>query len=155
MCNNQNLCSRSDEIVKKPLVIPLVGTKTAYEVIKSRLESINDEDVSNHIKKELVEVPEVPQNGKSEHLETESSAVPQSIEALAARELLKDIHQNQSLTQTSSSMVIAQSSVKPNLQGEQESSLEDYQNVPINDFGLAMLRGMGWKPETGIGKEQK
>lgn len=41
---------------------------------------------------------------------------------------------------------------KLTLEGEAESTLDDYENVPINDFGLAMLRGMGWKDGDGIGK---
>lgn len=31
------------------------------------------------------------------------------------------------------------------------SSLEDYESVPIEQYGIAMLRGMGWKPGDGIG----
>ncbi|CAG8789146.1 6837_t:CDS:2, partial [Gigaspora rosea] len=31
----------------------------------------------------------------------------------------------------------------------------DYDSVPIEDFGAAMLRGMGWKPGMTIGKNQK
>ncbi|RHZ81209.1 hypothetical protein Glove_123g204 [Diversispora epigaea] len=30
----------------------------------------------------------------------------------------------------------------------------DYDSVPIEEFGLAMLRGMGWKPGMAIGKNQ-
>ncbi|CAG8657381.1 5329_t:CDS:2 [Acaulospora morrowiae] len=30
----------------------------------------------------------------------------------------------------------------------------DYDSVPIDEFGLAMLRGMGWKPGMAIGKNQ-
>lgn len=37
-------------------------------------------------------------------------------------------------------------------EGKEEPTLEDYEKIPINDFGLAMLRGMGWKEGTGIGK---
>lgn len=32
---------------------------------------------------------------------------------------------------------------------------EDYERVPIEQFGLAMLRGMGWKDGQGIGKNCK
>lgn len=28
----------------------------------------------------------------------------------------------------------------------------DYESVPISDFGMAMLRGMGWKEGMAIGK---
>lgn len=36
-----------------------------------------------------------------------------------------------------------------------QSVLEDYENVPIESFGTAMLRGMGWKSGEGIGKNPK
>ena len=35
------------------------------------------------------------------------------------------------------------------------STLEDYESVPIEQYGLAMLRGMGWKPGEGIGGYKK
>ena len=31
------------------------------------------------------------------------------------------------------------------------STMDDYDNVPIEQFGMAMLRGMGWKEGQGIG----
>lgn len=31
----------------------------------------------------------------------------------------------------------------------------DYDSVPVSQFGYAMLRGMGWAPEKGVGKKQK
>ncbi|CAG5123166.1 unnamed protein product [Candidula unifasciata] len=37
----------------------------------------------------------------------------------------------------------------------QEPSEADYQQVPIEQFGLAMLRGMGWSKDKGIGKNSK
>ncbi|GAB6033472.1 hypothetical protein CHUAL_013357 [Chamberlinius hualienensis] len=33
----------------------------------------------------------------------------------------------------------------------EESTQEDYDSVPVEDFGMAMIRGMGWKPGEGIG----
>ena len=32
---------------------------------------------------------------------------------------------------------------------------KDYEQVPIEQFGLAMLRGMGWKDGEGVGKNKK
>ncbi len=29
-----------------------------------------------------------------------------------------------------------------------EASLEDYEKVPVEDFGAALLRGMGWKGDS-------
>lgn len=43
---------------------------------------------------------------------------------------------------------------QPNLI-DKESTLDDYNNVPINDFGMAMLRGMGWTESSSIGKNTK
>ena len=38
--------------------------------------------------------------------------------------------------------------IKTDLRPEQ-SSLDDYEQVPIEQFGLALLRGMGWKDGDG------
>lgn len=35
------------------------------------------------------------------------------------------------------------------------ATLEDYENVPVEEFGNALLRGMGWKEGEGIGKNKK
>jgi len=40
-------------------------------------------------------------------------------------------------------------------QRAEASTMEDYESVPIEQYGLAMLRGMGWKPGEGIGGYKK
>lgn len=40
-------------------------------------------------------------------------------------------------------------------EGMEMSTAEDYENIPIEKFGLAMLRGMGWKPTKGVGKNSQ
>lgn len=40
------------------------------------------------------------------------------------------------------------------LEGKEEPTLDDYESVPISDYGMAMLRGMGWKEGMTIGKNQ-
>lgn len=40
-------------------------------------------------------------------------------------------------------------------EGKDESTLDDYENIPISEYGLAMLRGMGWSEDKGIGKNEK
>jgi hypothetical protein len=37
----------------------------------------------------------------------------------------------------------------------QQPTLDDYERIPIEQFGLAMLRGMGWKKGEGIGLTNK
>lgn len=36
-----------------------------------------------------------------------------------------------------------------------QSTDADYDSVPVEDYGLAMLRGMGWKKTEGIGRTFK
>lgn len=40
-------------------------------------------------------------------------------------------------------------------QADNESTLDDYNSIPISDFGMAMLRGMGWTESSGIGKNNQ
>lgn len=37
----------------------------------------------------------------------------------------------------------------------EEASLDDYESMPVEDFGKAMLFGMGWKPGAAIGGKNK
>ena len=37
----------------------------------------------------------------------------------------------------------------------EEPSVANYDQVPVEDFGLAMLRGMGWKPGMAVGANTK
>ncbi|XP_049823356.1 G-patch domain and KOW motifs-containing protein [Aethina tumida] len=77
-----------------------------------------------------------------------------TIEELAAREVIKDAQKRleQVTNHTTKVSVLPALEDKLTLEGEAEPTLDDYENVPINDFGLAMLRGMGWKDGDGIGK---
>jgi hypothetical protein len=36
-----------------------------------------------------------------------------------------------------------------------QSTLEDYESIPVVDYGMAMLRGMGWNPGKGIGRNER
>lgn len=92
---------------------------------------------------------------------------------IAARELLKgshqtldcsefDVHFSEAQGEGSDSSVDktiplpgSTDEVEPPPQGEKQSTLEDYESVPVNEFGKAMLRGMGWSDGGGIGKNPK
>lgn len=68
----------------------------------------------------------------------------EDLEKRAARELLAETEMNNS-TNPSSKLVVPV--VKPEdlpLDGAKESTLDEYDSIPIQDFGKAMLRGMGW-----------
>ncbi|CAG9770241.1 unnamed protein product [Ceutorhynchus assimilis] len=74
---------------------------------------------------------------------------------LAARELMRDAEAHLENSQKSNNNKV---SVLPLIEeptsstGEKEPTLEDYESVPIGDYGLALLRGMGWKDGMAIGK---
>ena len=36
-----------------------------------------------------------------------------------------------------------------------KSTMDDYEDMPIDQFGAAMLKGMGWKPGEAIGLNKK
>ena len=36
-----------------------------------------------------------------------------------------------------------------------QSTLDDYDSIPVEEYGMAMLRGMGWKASEGIGLKNK
>lgn len=71
----------------------------------------------------------------------------ETIEQKAAREIIENLKNGSSTDETK----VFTLPVKPDeliLDGAKESSMDDYENIPIADYGLAMLRGMGWKDEA-------
>lgn len=73
-----------------------------------------------------------------------------TLEQLAIKELLKE--PNEIVNSKDSLANIPLSNLS---EGEKESTLDDYENVPIEEYGMAMLRGMGWSVGSGIGKQGK
>jgi hypothetical protein len=35
-----------------------------------------------------------------------------------------------------------------------ETTMEDYENIPVEEFGAALLRGLGWNEGEGIGRNR-
>ncbi|XP_058058520.1 G-patch domain and KOW motifs-containing protein [Anopheles bellator] len=69
----------------------------------------------------------------------------ETLEQRATREILEDIQQSNVNSEQSSNFVVPLLPEDLPLDGARESSMDDYESVPIAKFGLAMLRGMGWK----------
>lgn len=43
----------------------------------------------------------------------------------------------------------------PGVVPQKESTLDDYGDIPISEFGAALMRGMGWEKGRGIGKKRQ
>lgn len=72
--------------------------------------------------------------------------IDETLEQQAARELIEDLQSKEVKSETKIFEVPINPDELP-LEGAKESSIDDYERVPISDFGKAMLRGMGWKEE--------
>ncbi|CAH1121103.1 unnamed protein product [Ceutorhynchus assimilis] len=74
---------------------------------------------------------------------------------LAARQLIREAKarlENGHESNNHKVSVLPLTEESATLTGEKEPTLEDYESVPIGDYGLALLRGMGWKDGMAIGK---
>lgn len=117
--------------VKGPLIIPMVQSTTN---ILDRRKNVNLDK-------------KAPINDKPDSELT--------VDELAARELIREA-QNSSLEKTTKVFVLPNVAADTiEIEGKEESTIEDYESVPISDYGLAMLRGMGWTEGSGIGKNNQ
>ncbi|CAH1154225.1 unnamed protein product [Phaedon cochleariae] len=122
-------------IVKQPLVIPIKDNKR---------------NLLDRVRASRAKADKKQENG-------EADTRPDSeltIDELAARELLNDAKKRLAEKESLNTKVhvLPLNEENLSLDGEKEATLEDYENVPISDYGLAMLRGMGWKEGSGLGK---
>ncbi|XP_078052452.1 G-patch domain and KOW motifs-containing protein-like [Augochlora pura] len=154
-----------EEKKDEPLVIPLLGSKTWHDRILNKIDAdifepkvtkeevvkIKEEDVSeltngNAMPKDIVKIKEEPLDEDEKKVST--------LEEQAAKEIIADLKSNEkeeTQTQALTLPIVDEQS----LRGQQQSTLEDYEKIPVDAFGLAMLRGMGWQPGKGIGKNEK
>lgn len=85
--------------------------------------------------------------GTSKHKISATDTLEQKAvkELLAAAEALKNGTQyDATSTDTQLVLPIAKSANDLPLNGARESTIDDYESIPIQEFGKAMLRGMGW-----------
>jgi len=79
-----------------------------------------------------------------------------SAEDKARLALLIDAINGERAAASTGSAVNGSQVIEAKMEGEEEEEEDaDYDQVPIGEFGLAFLRGCGWKEETGIGKTNK
>ncbi len=51
--------------------------------------------------------------------------------------------------------IVIEAIKEPGASDIEEADEADYDEVPIGEFGLAFLRGWGWREEEGIGRTNK
>lgn len=138
----------NDEVEKK-LVIPMTNDQKTTPLSKlledrkrraKKVEPKNEGDPEKKIKLEPVEIKQEP--------------IEETLEQQAARELIEDLRQQEVKTEVKVFEVPINPDELP-LEGAKESSLDDYDRVPIGDFGKALLRGMGWKDEDNKADSKK
>jgi G patch domain/KOW motif-containing protein len=114
------------------LVIPMTNDQKTRPIAKLMSSRKVKKDV-DEIKKELDDTK--LENGNDETLEQR-----------AAREIMQELQNNEIKAETK----ILELPIHPDdlpLEGATEATIDDYERIPIADFGKAMLRGMGWKEE--------
>ncbi|XP_063539567.1 G-patch domain and KOW motifs-containing protein-like [Cydia strobilella] len=114
---------------KAPLVIAM---KPNTLITAERLKQIAEE-----VEKGAEEVPAPGDNGAK----GDNQPKNETIDQMAVRELLNEAKKE--IKVEGPVLTVAVPS-QPVLDGQKESTLEDYDTVPIQEFGMAMLRGMGW-----------
>lgn len=114
-----------------PLVIPM---KPNTLITAERLKEIA-EKVENFDEKET-------KDDKSENKDVPNN---ETLDQMAVRELLEDA-KKEKVVETPT--LVVPINAKPVFEGQKESTLDDYDSVPVQEFGLAMLRGMGWTPSN-------
>ncbi|KAK7789837.1 hypothetical protein R5R35_011234 [Gryllus longicercus] len=105
-------------------------------------------------KKEEVKLTDGEVANSEELLLVTASNSSETLEDIAVREILEDSRKVKEKNSLTSTMVLP-AGAEGKVAAAEESTLADYENIPVTDFGLAMLRGMGWKPDKGIGKNEK
>lgn len=131
-----NFRRAADEKEDLKLVIPMTNDQKTRPITKLL--------ASRKIKKEVDEIKKELDGTKIENGNDET------LEQRAAREIMEELQNKEIKSETK----ILELPIHPDdlpLEGAKEPTIDDYDRIPIADFGKAMLRGMGWKEE----KEEK
>ncbi|PNF18137.1 hypothetical protein B7P43_G02629 [Cryptotermes secundus] len=78
-----------------------------------------------------------------------------SLDETAVKEILEDVKKSTEDTKNYNASAPQIPNLRHGTGDSEESTLEDYESIPVVDFGMAMLRGMGWNPGKGIGRNER
>lgn len=129
---------------EKPLIIPLKNsTKTSAAL--AALQALKDTIEGN-------ETPAV--ENVANQTVADSNEDPKTLEQRAAQEIMNSLKEHQELDgDTNKILSLPLKADELTIDGAVESTLNDYEDIPITQFGLAMLRGMGFKDEVKSDKK--
>lgn len=156
------------QVLSKPKVVPL-APKTVPEKAVQFIECVEEKsikvvglEVKSNVHELIIpmqpcakrQLPSEPVkqtlNGSgSKPLENEV----QTLDEMAVQAILSDCNKTIEDTEEDTKTIEVPMIINP--EGKEMSTAEDYENVPISKFGLAMLRGMGWEAAKGVGKNPK
>ncbi|XP_053595165.1 G-patch domain and KOW motifs-containing protein [Microplitis demolitor] len=141
------------KVINGPLVIPLLQNKSWRDRI---LDKVNSSSPSSAEASATTSTTAASTTSVSATTSLNIKQEPNdevSLEKQAADEIIKELSKEIKVEQKDDLKIpTAEADI---FAGEKESSLEDYEQIPIEQFGLAMLRGMGWQPDKGIGKNPR
>lgn len=130
---------------EKLLVIPLMNNqKTASALASLRnLQSVlkNDPDKTN------------PQDKQTEFNTSCSSTGINTIEERVIREIMNEVDEQEQATETPGKSLKLPMIDNQILNGANEPSIDDYDHIPIEQFGVALLRGMGLTDQEIVSRE--
>lgn len=137
---------------EKPLVIPLLNsqrTSTAIASLKN-LKNVLDGEEQNEGTNGAQKLDNKPTNSAESNGQL-------TIEERVVKELLNEAKNSdeQNDETNGEKLALPLSADKLTLDGAKESTIDDYDNIPIAQFGMAMLRGMGLKDEEIVSKKNK
>lgn len=123
---------------EKPLIIPLLNsqkTSSAIAALKNLKKVINGEE------DEVNDTNQKPQANEN--------SAPLTLEQRVIKELMNEAKNAEGDDDDANDpkLSLPLAADKLSLDGAKQSTLDDYENIPIAQFGLAMLRGMGLKDE--------
>ncbi|XP_012281720.1 G-patch domain and KOW motifs-containing protein [Orussus abietinus] len=164
-----------EEKKDEPLVIPMLGPKTWHDRIINKVdadifetkEKLSENDASR-IKDEkktenitdngvLLNKCNLPSTERIEikmEIDDDVKEPTKTLEEQAAKEIIEELTTAEVKVENNIDVALPVPQ-NESLLGQEESTLEDYEQIPIDKFGVAMLRGMGWQPGKGIGRNEK
>ncbi|XP_014240647.1 G-patch domain and KOW motifs-containing protein [Cimex lectularius] len=141
--DNKSIKLVNGEEKKKDL--PVIPMKVASTLRESIIQTLNSRKAKTDDKGEPKENGETVENGEPK---------PLTLDEMAAKEIMEDLQKGENAEESKNANAkVPLPSI--GVVSEKEPTLDDYNNMPITDFGLAMLRGMGWDEKKGIGLNEK